>query len=175
MQSNKLVCFILLVVVAATVTYASPLSHTSRSSSNDTIAAELEKMKNFTTLLTLANIANLTSTLEDPSLAVTLFAPTNAGISSTLKAVNISESAVVKNSTLVKMILEYHIVPQPLKTSNFSALNSFKTLEGSNVTVTKNSTGVFVNGFEIIKKNIKADKSIIQVIDGLLIPPGIVV
>ncbi|GJQ12272.1 hypothetical protein GpartN1_g4669.t1 [Galdieria partita] len=171
----KALCFILLFVVAGTVTYASPLSYTSRASSNDTIAAELEKMKNFTTLLTLANISNLTSTLENASLSVTLFAPTNDGISSTLKAANISESAVVKNSTLVKMILEYHIVPQPLKTSSFSTVNSFKTLEGSNITVTKNNTGIFVNGFEIIKKNVKADKSIIQVIDGLLIPPGIVV
>jgi uncharacterized surface protein with fasciclin (FAS1) repeats len=174
-MQNKSVYFILLLVVAASGTYASPLFHTYRSSSDDTIAAELEKMKNFTTLLSLAKIANLTSTFENASLAVTLFAPTDSGISSTLKAVNISASAVEKNSTLVKMILEYHVVPEPLETSKFSALNSYKTLEGSNITVTKNSTGIFVNGVPIIKKNVKADKSIIQVIDGLLIPPGIVV
>ncbi|KAK4523575.1 hypothetical protein GAYE_PCTG69G1471 [Galdieria yellowstonensis] len=171
----KLRYFILFLVVTASSVCAFPPFHASRCAYSNTIAAELEKMKDFTTLLTLAKIANLTSTLENPYLAVTLFAPTNEGIASTLKALNIPESAVVQNSALVKKIIEYHILPEPLVTSEFSDFNTYKTLEGSDVTVTRTSTGIFVNGVEIIKKNIMAGESIIQVIDGLLIPPNVVV
>eukprot|EP00871_Galdieria_phlegrea_P000008 jgi/Galph1/1007/GphlegSOOS_G5901.1 len=167
----KIVFAVFLFSILTSSTFASPLSIHVRSSSNNTIAAELQSMKNFTTLLDLAKIANLTSVLENPSTAVTLFAPTNEGITSTLKANHISESSVTSNSTLVKMILEYHIVDQPLMTSNFSAVTSLKTLEGSNITIIKNSTGVFVNQYEIIQPNIIAGKSVIQVIDGLLLPP----
>ena len=76
----------------------------------------LEASGQYNTLLTLLDSTNLTVLLDNPAHFVTVLAPTDAGIASTLKSLN-GTLAGLESSTAVQPILQYHILPSPVMVS----------------------------------------------------------
>lgn len=113
--------------------------------------------------------ANLTSTLQNDG-SFTVFAPTNAAFQ---KAGLTTESAIQALPVeTVKDILLYHVlgskaVSTSLPTANNTAV---KTIQESDLFISKSSEGVFVNGAKVTQADINAKNGVIHVIDHVLMP-----
>ena len=58
--------------------------------------------------------ANLTAALSDPKSVLTAFLPTNAAFSELVSSLQTTPARLLAAKALVKEILLYHVVPQPL-------------------------------------------------------------
>ena len=65
--------------------------------------------------------AGLASTLSDPSLTATVFAPTDAAFSKALKALKLSSAEALSNPPLLAGILSYHLLPQAFSSAQLGS------------------------------------------------------
>jgi uncharacterized surface protein with fasciclin (FAS1) repeats len=98
----------------------------------------------------------------------TVFAPTDAAFAA-LPAGTI-ESLLADIPTLTNILL-YHVAGANAFSSDLSDGQMVMTLEGSDVEVTINNDGVFINDAQVIIANLEADNGIVHVIDAVLTPP----
>ena len=61
---------------------------------------------NFTTLVAAAQAAGLVSTLSNPALQATIFAPTNAAFAALFQALNVSPAELLANTTQLQALLK---------------------------------------------------------------------
>ena len=66
---------------------------------------------NFAFLDTAIKATGLVSVLDDPALVATVFAPTDAGFTSTLAALNITPQELFDDVNALTVILKYHVIP----------------------------------------------------------------
>jgi len=123
---------------------------------------------NFTTLESAVIKANLQATLSGPG-PFTVFAPDDAaftvsGITTT--TLNSLTAAQVQN------ILLYHTIGSKIVAADVPAGPNAKviTASGDSVFVTKNSTGVYINGIKVNTADVSADNGVIHTIGKVLIP-----
>lgn len=118
--------------------------------------------------------ANLTSTLDDPALVATVFAPTNDAFAALLKKLNYTKAQLL-SSYILKPTLLYHVVPGvAAKSTDLTQGETLPTLlKGSNLTVSL-MNGVMIDGMDsnatVTQANIVADKAVVHVIDTVLLP-----
>ncbi|KAL0029087.1 hypothetical protein WJX77_005876 [Trebouxia sp. C0004] len=138
----------------------------------------LEASSQYTTLLSLLDSTDLTSYFDNPNHFITIFAPTNSGIQSTLSELG-TTLAKFANSTAVTSVLEYHLLPSPVLVTALQNGNSFNTMLTQNsqvqtVSVNRTSTHITVEGFfsnaNVTSTGTQACGSVIYSLDGLLIP-----
>ncbi len=120
------------------------------------------------TLVSLIKQAGLVSALQGPG-KLTVFAPTNAALAAVPKA---TLAKLAANRALLVKVLEYHLVKGELLASQLVKLHSAKTLDGASVSIRVSGASVYVNKAKVIKTNVKASNGVIQVINGVLLPPG---
>lgn len=113
--------------------------------------------------------AGLASTLEGAG-PFTVFAPTNAAFQKAGLTTEASITALPAET--VKNIVLYHALgsratAESLPTANNTAV---KTVQESDIYVTKNNMGVFVNGAMVTQADVSASNGIIHVIDTVLMP-----
>merc|ERR1740123_1597310 len=105
----------------------------------------------------------LNTTLADPTGTFTLFAPTNDAISAF-------------TGTIDSALLLYHVVATEYVSDDIpEATTTLPTVNGANVDVTKNATGVFVEDLAggtgtVTMANIKGINGVVHVIDIVLSP-----
>jgi uncharacterized surface protein with fasciclin (FAS1) repeats len=121
---------------------------------------------NFNTLVEAVKAAGLVDTLSSPG-PFTVFAPTDEAFAKVPKAVM---DALLANKTLLTSVLTYHVVPGEVMSSDLMNGMSVKTVEGSDVNITKDSAGVMVNNAKVISADIKASNGVIHAIDSVLLP-----
>ena len=122
----------------------------------------------FTTLESAVLKANLQGTLSGAG-PFTVFAPDDAAFNAsgiTTAAINSLTTAQVQN------ILLYHTIGSKIVAADVPAGPNAKviTASGDSVFVTKNSTGVYVNGIKVITADVVADNGVIHTIGKVLIP-----
>jgi uncharacterized surface protein with fasciclin (FAS1) repeats len=123
---------------------------------------------NFTTLESAVLKANLQATLSGPG-PFTVFAPDDAAFTAsgiTTPALNSLTAAQVQN------ILLYHTIGSKIMAVDVPAGPNAKvtTANGDSVFVTKNATGVYVNGIKVNSADVTADNGVIHTIGKVLIP-----
>lgn len=123
-----------------------------------TIVEVLTGDNRFTTLVSLVAEAGLVPPLEDEG-PLTVFAPTNEAFA------GVDTSGLTEEE--ITNILLYHVAEGRVPLQNNLSVT---TLEGSDVLITVNETGAFVNG-DTIEEDLDASNGIIYVIKGVLIPP----
>lgn len=139
-------------------------------SKTNTITDLVVAGSNFTTLESGVIKADLQTTLSSTG-PFTVFAPDDAAFTAsgiTTAALNSLTSAQVKN------ILLYHTISAKILAADVPAGPNAKviTAGGDSVFVTKNSTGVYVNGIKVNTADVSADNGVIHVIGKVLIPPS---
>ncbi|AMQ57395.1 fasciclin domain-containing protein [Algoriphagus sanaruensis] len=111
--------------------------------------------------------------------AITVFAPTNDAFGAALEAFGASNLSqlVTKIGGIenLQTVLGFHVVPAVAFSSDLAATNTFTTLAGQNLTVTKNSSGVTVtdatgNTINVIAADVAIENGVVHVIDGVLLP-----
>lgn len=121
----------------------------------------------------------VTALLSDPNLAATIFVPSDAAITATLAALNISAEDLVGTPTANAILAEHVMILRPFLASQIPAgtTSGLPTVAGGKgLTVTASSSGVTVLGpgntspARVIETDIRGGKSVIHVIDGVLLP-----
>jgi uncharacterized surface protein with fasciclin (FAS1) repeats len=130
----------------------------------DTAAAE----GSFQTLLQLLDNLGMTEDLRGYG-RFTVFAPTDAAFAA------IPPDMMEKLSSdrdLMSKVLAYHVVSSesPLLSERINPPISVRTLERSEVTITKRRGQLYVNTARVIHANIEASNGVIHAIDQVLIP-----
>ncbi len=127
--------------------------------------------KDFSMLVSLLQKADLVDALKGEG-PYTVFAPTNQAFEKLLNQLNISASDLMNQPDLAKVLL-YHVVPGSVKSTDLTNGLKAGTLNGEQVMIDLTS-GVKVNGSNVISADIMAGNGIVHVIDTVLVPQGFV-
>jgi len=149
---------------------AAPSDYASKGAGNESqknIVETAVAAGDFNTLVEAVKAAGLVDTLSSPG-PFTVFAPTDEAFSKVPKPVL---DALLANKTLLTAVLTYHVVPEEVMSSDLKKGMSVKTVEGSDLTITIDPSGVMVNNAKVIKADIKASNGVIHVIDAVILPP----
>lgn len=126
---------------------------------------------NFNTLAAALSAAGLVDTLKGPG-PFTVFAPTDEAFAKLDKTLLANLLKPENKATLVK-ILTYHVVTGDVMAADVVKLTSAKTVEGSEVKIKVDGSGVMVDGAKVIATDIAASNGVIHVIDSVLVPASV--
>ncbi len=136
---------------------------------SNTITDIVVSNPDFSTLEEAVIKANLQTTLSSPG-TFTVFAPNNAAFT----ASGITSATLnTLTPTQVSNILLYHTLSSKIAAADVPAGPNAKviTASGDSVFVTKNASGVYINGIKVTTADVAADNGIIHVIGKVLMPP----
>jgi uncharacterized surface protein with fasciclin (FAS1) repeats len=119
----------------------------------------------FKTLAAALQAAGLVETLKGPG-PFTVFAPTDEAFAKIPKA---DLDALIANKAKLTQVLTYHVVAGKVTAADVVKLKSAKTVEGEMVRI-DTSSGVKINGANVIKADVEASNGVIHVIDTVLLP-----
>ena len=157
-----------LMVTGALIFFTSCNKDDDAQGSTNTITDIVVAGSNFTTLESAVLKANLQVTLSGAG-PFTVFAPDDAAFTAsgiTTATLNSLTTAQVQN------ILLYHTIGSKIAAADVPAGPNAKviTASGDSMFVTKNSTGVYVNGIKVNAADVAADNGVIHTIGKVLIP-----
>jgi uncharacterized surface protein with fasciclin (FAS1) repeats len=119
------------------------------------------------TILKVAiDACSLDGVLSDPG-SLTLFAPTDAAFDLLPTG---TVSALLADIPTLTDILKHHVVGASVMSGALSNGQVVTTLLGTDVTVTINAMGVYIDDAMVTVDNIVADNGVVHVIDAVLIP-----
>lgn len=137
---------------------------------SNTIADVVVSNPDFSTLRAAVVRANLQATLSGTG-PFTVFAPNDAGFT----ASGISTTTInTLTPAQLESILLYHTLGAKVMAADVPAGPNAKviTASGDSVFVTKNTSGVYVNGLKVITADVGADNGVIHVLNKVLVPPA---
>lgn len=131
-----------------------------------------------TTLLDAVTAAGLGNTLLNAP-QMTVFAPTNAAFASALQAfgaANLNQLvAKIGGMANLQKVLGFHVVPAAAFSFELGATNTFTTVAGEQLTVTRTANGVTVrdaagNIANVVTPDVAISNGVVHVIDRVLLP-----
>jgi uncharacterized surface protein with fasciclin (FAS1) repeats len=122
-----------------------------------------------TTLEAALNASGLNETLSNPG-DFTLFAPTDAAFA--LLPEGTVETLLADPTGALTNVLLYHALTGTVLSTGLSDGMMAATIQGSEVMVTINAEGVFINNAQVILADVMADNGVVHVIDAVLLPPA---
>lgn len=139
---------------------------------------EAAQSAGLTTLLDAVTAAGLgNALLNTPQM--TVFAPTNAAFTAALQAygaANLNQLvAKIGGISNLQTILGFHVVPAAAFSFELSPTNTFTTLAGQQLTVTRTASGVTVrdalgNTANVVTPDVAISNGVVHVIDRVLLP-----
>jgi transforming growth factor-beta-induced protein len=123
----------------------------------------------FETLVAAVTAAELVDTLKSEG-PFTVFAPTDDAFAALPEG---TVAALLEDIPALTDILLYHVVNGAVMAETVVTLDSATTVQGSDVSITVNDEGVFLNDtVQVIITDIVASNGVIHVIDSVLLPPA---
>ena len=135
-------------------------------SASNSIYDIVSNSNDHTTLKTAIDACALDVVLSDPG-SLTLFAPTDAAFN-LLPAGTVT--ALLYDIPQLTDILKHHVVSASVMSGSLTNNQIVTTLLGTDVTVTINANGVFIDNAQVIVADIVADNGVVHVIDAVLLP-----
>ncbi|WP_432713191.1 fasciclin domain-containing protein [Pedobacter sp.] len=161
----------MMITLVATVLFSSCKKDKDEVVQDKNIVDIVVSNNNFSLLKAALTQAGLTDALAAKG-SFTVFAPNNEAFA----AAGFDTEAKIKAVPVatLKKILQYHVLGQQVTSSAIASANNTaaKTLADLDVFITKNSSGVFVNGAKVIEADIMASNGVIHVINTVLMPPS---
>lgn len=112
--------------------------------------------------------ANLNGTLSGNG-PFTVFAPTDGAFGNLPGGV--LQALIDDPDGLLTQVLTYHVAPGHLQSSNLFQGQQIFTINGATLSVTVNSSGIFINDALIIVQDIAGTNGVVHVINAVLLPP----
>ncbi len=132
-------------------------------SAQKTIAEIVNTDANFSLLKQAVDRAGLGAALSAGSL--TVFAPDNAAFAASgITSTDINDATPEE---LIEM-LTYHVIGTKIASSGVPASDTVNSLEGTNLYVSKNTNGVFVNGIKVKTADVSASNGVVHVISEVI-------
>lgn len=122
----------------------------------------------FNTLASALKAANLVDTLKGEG-PFTVFAPTDEAFAALPEG---TLDNLLANPEELAKVLTYHVVPGMVSSEEVVKLNSAKSVEGSEISITVKDGKVMANNATVVTTDIKASNGIIHVIDAVILPPS---
>ena len=123
----------------------------------------------FETLVSAVQAAELVDTLKGEG-PFTVFAPTNEAFAEL--GTTVDELLQPENKDKLAAILQYHVVPGKVMSSDLQDDMTADTAQGSPVTIDLDN-GPMVGEANIVTPDIEASNGVIHVIDKVLVPEGV--
>jgi uncharacterized surface protein with fasciclin (FAS1) repeats len=120
----------------------------------------------FNTLVTAVQEAGLVEVLSGPG-PFTVFAPTDAAFAKVPASVL---NEILADKEQLTQVLTYHVVPGKLMAGDVLAMDKIKTVQGNEITVNYDCSGVMVDNALVINTDIVTSNGVIHVIDGVILP-----
>lgn len=120
----------------------------------------------FKTLVAAVQAAGLVETLKGKG-PFTVFAPSDEAFSKLPKG---TVEALLKDKDKLTAILTYHVVAGKVTAHDVVKLKSAKTVNGKEVAIAANKSGVKLDNAKVVKADIQCGNGVIHVIDAVLIP-----
>src|ERR1700690_2059446 len=146
-------------------TSASPKGNLSPSGPTKNIVDTAIAAGNFTTLVAGIKAAGLTDTLTGKG-PFTIFAPTDEAFK---KLPTGALDALLKDTTKLKAVLSYHVVPGHVMTQDFKS-GEVMTVQGTALTAVVSAADARVNGAHVRQRDIAASNGVIHDIDAVIMP-----
>lgn len=148
-------------------------SEANKPASDKDVAALIASTGNLSTFNDSLKAANLTTALEGAG-PFTIIAPSNTAFSA-LPSGTLDRFQKPENTSLLTGILNYHIVPGSLLTSQLTNAQKIKTTNGQEVIASvADSNTYFIdakgNKALVTKADIKAKNGVIHIVDAVLLP-----
>ena len=135
-------------------------------SCSNTVYDIVSNSNDHTTLKIAIDSCSLDGALSGPG-PFTLFAPTDAAFNN-LPAGTVT--ALLNDIPQLTDILKHHVVSDSVMSTMLSNGQTVTTLLGTNITVTINNSGIFIDNAEVIVEDLVADNGVVHVIDAVLLP-----
>jgi len=132
-----------------------------------TIIDWIKRNPNLTSLTKAIKAADLAIALSGPG-AFTFFAPTNEAFEK-LPPRALDTLLLPENKEALVSILTYHVISKRMTASDLKS-GKLQTLQGSEISVFKDSSGLSINGAKLVKKDTTCPNGIIHEIDNLMMP-----
>ena len=100
----------------------------------------------------------------------TVFAPTDDAFIALATALDVTAEDLLGLDELADILL-YHVVGAQVLSTDLADGATATTLNGSDVTVTINDDGIFINDAQVTVADIVTDNGVVHVIDAVLVPP----
>jgi len=144
-----------------------------------TVASGVDELSTLVAAIDAAG-GELAEAAADPSLVATVFAPTNDAFDALLEALGTTAEELFSNSTLVAVLLSYHVVPgQALEAADLTDGMKLDTLLGESgdpLTVSIEDDGVEIEAVgstaTVLVPDVAAGQAVVHVIDEVLLPVG---
>ena len=120
----------------------------------------------FNTLVTAVQEAGLVDVLSGPG-PFTVFAPTDAAFA---KVPASMLNDLLADKEQLAQVLTYHVVPGKLMAEDVVAMDKIKTVQGNEITVNYDCSGVMVDNALVVNTDIVASNGVIHVIDAVILP-----
>ena len=121
----------------------------------------------FKTLVAAVTAAGLVETLQSPG-PFTVFAPTDEPFAN-LPAGTVETLLKPENKDKLVAVLTYHVVAGKVLAADVVGLTEAVTVQGQSIKV-DTSSGVKVDGANVVKTDIICDNGVIHVIDAVILP-----
>ena len=129
----------------------------------------IQDNEQFEQLAQLLQQAGLVESLQQAG-PFTVFAPTDAAFE---KMDDTALRGLMQDTTRLRTILAYHVVPELLLADQVPELESVQTLAGDDLQFGATERGAQVNGAAIVAPNMRASNGVIHAVDEVLMPtPG---
>ena len=146
-------------------------AYQNRQQSSLNIVNRLERLGNFTILLTALETANLKEVVATGG-PFTLFAPTDQAFADLLAQLHITAAELLANPDLASILL-YHVAPGRERAGQLLSSSTQATLsDGKSVLVVLEGADVLVNRAKVTRANVPASNGVIHVINRVLLPPA---
>ncbi|MBK9254697.1 MAG: fasciclin domain-containing protein [Saprospiraceae bacterium] len=123
---------------------------------------------NHNTLESAISAAGLDGALDGDG-PLTVFAPTDAAFAALPEG---TIDSLLNDIPALTAILTYHVVGTTALSDDLIDGQIITTLNGTDITVTINANGVFINDAQVTIADIEADNGVVHVIDAVLLPPA---
>lgn len=135
-----------------------------------TIVTLVTESPNLSLLRTAVVRAGLTGTLSGNG-TFTVFAPDNSAFQAAGLGTEAAINAVPVDD--LKKILQFHVLAQEYASGNIpSGTTELNTAANIKTYVTKNGSGVFVNGAKVTTADVDASNGIVHIVNKVLMPPS---
>jgi uncharacterized surface protein with fasciclin (FAS1) repeats len=124
----------------------------------------------FQTLIAAVEAADLVDVLKGDG-PFTVFAPTDEAFAA-LPEGTVESLLLPENKDQLIAVLTYHVVPELVPSSDLAgASKEILTVQGSTVSI-DGSSGVRIDGANVVTADIEASNGLIHVIDAVILPEG---
>jgi uncharacterized surface protein with fasciclin (FAS1) repeats len=124
----------------------------------------------FNTLVAAVQAAELVEALKGTG-PFTVFAPTDEAFAA-LPEGTVESLLKPENQEQLQAVLLYHVVSGKIMAADIGSGAQAATLQGATIDVVGSSSGVTVNGANVLSADVMTSNGVIHVIDAVILPPA---